>query len=137
MTTALRKANFVVYNITHPVLEHKVEKLPPYILGKTPANFDPECFPIIARHVFGIEPPSFGAAYATIVADPHYRRQVEQLHEQGPRPVGEFLAELAIEHGIQSKINAKLSRYAQIPDVALDRTGTREFPPLPMYGVSR
>ena len=82
-----------------------------------------------------INPPSFGAACATLAADPQYRRQVNNLHRQGPRPVGELLAELGFEHGIKAEIDAKLSRYARVSDLALDLTGARQFPPVPIHQV--
>lgn len=103
---------------------------------KAPIGFQPHLYPIISRHVLGLEPPYFGAACATIVADPQYRRHIEHLHEQGPRPVAELLAELAVEHGLQSEINAKLLRYSKISDARLDEIGGREFPPLPIHEVS-
>ena len=105
--------------------------------SKAPSGFSPALFPIISRHVFGIEPPSFGAACATITTKPQYRRQVEHLHEQGPRPMGELLAEIAVAHGLEADISERLARFAAIPDDALDVTDGRCFPPDPMYGVSR
>ncbi len=76
-----------MHNITHPTLEHKVEKLPAYILGKTPADFDPKRFPIIARHVFGIEPPSFGAACVTIAAVPDITLSLNGGRQSPPVPI--------------------------------------------------
>lgn len=134
-------------NINHPPVnfhsengcasEIFLEGTPHSIQPEIPIGFEPSLYPIISRHVLGLEPPSFGAACATIVADPQYRRHVDHLHGQGPRPVGEFLAELAVEHGLQSEINAKLLRYSEISDAALNEIGGREFPPLPMYVVSK
>ena len=101
-----------------------------------PPNFNPVTHPIISRHFFGVEPPSFDAACATLSADPQYRRQVERLHKQGARPTGELLAEVAVAHGLQSEIYERLTRYAAIPDEALDLISGRGFPPDPIYGVS-
>ncbi len=102
-----------------------------------PEGFNPAVFPIINRRTFRLEPPSFGAACATLSANPQYRRQVEHLHEQGTRPVGELLAEIAIVHGLEADISERLARFAAIPDDALDVTNGRWFPPDPIYGVSR
>ena len=102
-----------------------------------PEGFDPAVFPIISRHIFGLEPPSFGAACATITADPQYRRKIDHLHEQGARPVGELLAEIAIAHGLEADISERLARFAAIPDDTLDVTNGRCFPPDPIYEVSR
>lgn len=102
-----------------------------------PTGFQPSVCPIISRHVLGIEPTSFGAACATIVADPQYRRLIVHLHEQGTRPVGELLAEIAVAHGLQADISERLARFAAIPDNALDVTNGRCFSPDPIYEVSR
>ena len=96
-------------------------------------HFEPPEVP--ANTLFDIRLPSFGAACAARTADPQYRRQINSLHDQGRRPVGEFLAELGFEHGIKAEIDAKLSRYAQVPDLALDVTGARQFPPMPIHQV--
>ncbi len=124
-----------MYNITHPVLEHKVEKLPPHILGKTPADFDPKRFPIIARHWLGIEPTSINRASAALVADPPFHRQLETLCARGPRLPVELLAELAIEYDIEAAIRKKLRRYLDIPDDALDLAGARQLPPSPIHAI--
>ncbi len=81
--------------------------------------------------------PSCGAACAALVADPHFRHQVELLCAKGPRLSAELLAEVAIEYDLEDAIRKKIARYLSIPDAALDVAGARDFPPLPMYGVSR
>ena len=83
------------------------------------------------------QPKAFGGNCADLAANPHFRRQVEHLHDQGPRPVGEFLAEFGIAHGLLPEIRESLARYAAIPDDALDVTNGRCFPPDPIYAVSR
>ena len=102
-----------------------------------PVGFQPSLYPIISRHFLSIKPLSFGAACATVVADPHYRRRIEHLHEQGARSVGELLAEIAIVHGLEADISERLARFAAISDDALDVTDGRCFPPDPIYEVSR
>ncbi len=42
---------------------------------------------------------------ADVVADLKFRRQVERLHRLGDRVLGEFLAELGAERGIQTVID--------------------------------
>ena len=60
-----------------------------------PDGLDPERYPILARHWFGIEPfRQVGTVAAEIVADLSFRHRVIRLHERGPRIVAEFLAEL-------------------------------------------
>ena len=76
--------------------------------------------------------PPCGAACAALVADPHFRHQVELLCAKGPRLPAELLAEVAIEYGLEDAIRKKIARYLRIPDAALDVTGAREFPPLPL-----
>ena len=58
-----------------------------------------------------------------IVIDLHFRRNVEQLHALGPRPIGEFLAELCAEHMIRRAIDTKLNRYASLSPVVVKALG--------------
>lgn len=121
-------------NIDHPALQHKTGKLPPHIFG-LPDDFEPARFPIISRHWFGIDTAPIHAASAALVADPPFHRQLETLCVRGPRLPVEFLAELAIEHGLEVAIRNKLRRYLDIPDAALDVTGARQLPPPPLHTV--
>ena len=59
------------------------------------------------------------------------------LHDQGVRPVGEFLAEFAVTYGLLPEIRESLGRYAAITGDALAVTGGRCFPPDPIYGVAQ
>ena len=100
-----------------------------------PANFDLAAHPIIARHFFGVEPfRSIGGA-AEVVADLKFRRQVEHLHRLGPRVTAEMLAELGAERGIQTIIDQKLERYAELEPETLEVTGGDGFWPLPLREV--
>ena len=122
--------------ITRSCPEHK--RFPRHHADKapgTPAEFDPARFPIISRHWFGIDPASINRASAVLVADPRFHHQVELLCARGPRLSVELLAELAIEHGLETTIRKKLHRYLDIPDDALDLTGGRRLPPPPIYAV--
>lgn len=77
-----------------------------------PVGFDPQRFPIISRHILGIDPT-------------------------GPigRAAAELLAEVAVEPGLEDAIRKKLRRYLDIPDEALDLTGGRRLPPSPIHEV--
>ncbi len=90
-----------------------------------------------APHFFDIRPAPDNGASAALVADPLFRHQVELLCAKGPRLPAELLAEVAIEYDLEDAIRKKIARYLSIPNAALDVTGAREFPPLPMHGVSR
>jgi hypothetical protein len=65
------------------------------------------------------------------------QRQCAKLHRLGPRPLFEFLAELAIEHDIGGAIDRKLSVYDRL-DVQIVRAfGADQFLPLPIRSVGR
>ena len=100
-----------------------------------PLGFDPERFPIIATHFFGIEPASINGASAALVADPPFHRALETLCARGPRLPVELLAELAAEHGLEATIREKIRRYLEIPDEGFDLTGARQLPPLPIHAI--
>lgn len=111
---------------------HQADKAP-----EIPAKFDPAHFPIISRHWLGIDPASINGASAALVADLPFHRQLEALCAKGPRLPMEFLAELAIEYGLEDVVRKKLRRYLDIPDEALDLTGGRRLPPPPIHEVWR
>ncbi len=103
-----------------------------------PVNFNPATCPIIARHWFGIEPfRPIGQVAAEVVADLRFRRRVQQVHRLGDRVLGEFLAEIGAERGIQTIIDRKLERYAQLDPEALEAAGGNEFWPAPLHEVRR
>ncbi len=101
-----------------------------------PADFDASAHPIIARHFFGIEPfRSIGEVAADVVADLRFRRKVQRLHNLGPRAVGELLAEVGAERGVQTIIEQKLDRYAEIDPDALEAAGGDKFWPAPVRNI--
>ena len=73
-----------------------------------------------------------GKVAAEIVADLHFRRQVQCLHHRGDRVLGEYLAELGAERSIMTLIIQKLERYAELETEALEATGGDRFwtPPI-------
>ena len=101
--------------------------------AELPADFDPLQYPILGRHWFGWR--SGGRASAALAADPPFHRQLETLCARGPRLPVELLAELAVEYGLEAAIREKIRRYLAIPDEALDLTGARQLPPLPIHAV--
>ena len=99
--------------------------------GALPAGFDPAAYPIIARHIFGVEPfPT-----AMVVADLRFRRQCQRLHALGNRAMTEFLAEIGAERSIMTLIDLKLDRYAALDPEALEATGGDSFWPAPIREV--
>ena len=74
-----------------------------------------------------------GQVAAEVVADLRYRRQVIRLHNQGPRILAEFLAEIAAERNIRVVVERKLDRFAELDPAALDATGGNHFPPKPLH----
>ena len=105
----------------------------------TPAEFpeglDPVRHRIIATHVFGWRP--VGVVAAQVVQDLAFRRKVQRLHAKGPRLVAELLAEIGAERSLTSLIEAKIEKYVDIDDAALDATGARDLPPAPLHEVEQ
>jgi hypothetical protein len=54
-----------------------------------------------------------------------------------PRLIGELLAELATEHGLEAELATKLARYCGLPADALAVTRGDRFPPEPLHVVAR
>ena len=104
------------------------------VQGSLPAGFDPAAHPIIARHVFGVEPFPIDRIAAEVVADMRFRHQVLRLHLLGPRVTAELLAEIGAERGIQTIIDQKLERYAVEPET-LEVAGGDQFWSVPIHGV--
>ena len=78
-----------------------------------------------------------GQIAAEVVADMRFRRQVQQLHGRGDRVLGEFLAEIGAERGIQTVIDQKLDRYVQLDPEAIEAAGGDDFWPAPLHEVRR
>ena len=76
-----------------------------------------------------------GGHLAEIVARLHFRRQVERLHQLGPRATAELLAEIGGERCIQTIIDRKLERYIELDPEALDAAGGDAFSPVPIHEV--
>ena len=77
-----------------------------------------------------------GEIAARIVSDPKFERLVERLYRRGPRLVAEILAELGAQHDIRDDIEATVRRYLAIRDEALEATGGRDLPALPIHEVA-
>ena len=69
-----------------------------------PSGLDPDRFPIITRHVYGVDP-----------AELRLQRLAETLHALGPRPVFEFCWEIGAAHDISADVQQRLERYAAPP----------------------
>ena len=62
------------------------------------------------------------------LAEERFRRDVERLHELGPRAVLELLVELGQERLLRIEIEHKVRRYAEIDPAALSVTGADRIP---------
>ncbi len=101
-----------------------------------PVNFDPDIHPIIARHWFGVEPlRSISQTAAEVVADIRRQRKVQRFHRQGPRVLGEYLAELGAERSITTVIDRKIDTYLEIDPEALEAAGGDDFWQPPLHEV--
>ena len=100
--------------------------------GQQPTNFNPATHPILSRHFFGVETPcTTGSTPAEIVASPGRQRAAEHLHNLGPRPVLEALAE--VETG--ADLNRVLADFARLDPETVRQIGGDRFPALPIYAV--
>ena len=70
------------------------------------------------------------------IDDPAFRRRVDRLHALGPRPLGEFLAELAARPGSAGAVITTLNRYAVIDAALLHDLGGDRWPVMPLYSVT-
>ncbi len=76
-----------------------------------------------------------GSLAAELVSNLKFRRRVQQVHQLGDRVLGEFLAEIGAERGIQTVIDKKLERYAELDPEAIEATGGDKFWPVPIHEV--
>ncbi len=81
------------------------------------------------RRAQGLEP------VGQIVADMRFRHQVLRLHRLGPRVTAELLAEIGAERAIQTVIDQKLDRYAELEPEALAAAGGNDFWVVPIREV--
>ena len=101
-------------------------------VSAAPPDFDPAAHPIVARHFFGIEPfRQIGDVAAKVIADLKRQRQIEHLHQLGPRAVGELLCEVA-EGG---DLDHALAAYERLTPALLKAVGGDRFSPLPIHEV--
>ena len=101
--------------------------------GSLPTGFDPATYPIIAQHWFGIPPRGVGSVPAEIVANPRRQRAAEHLHNLGPRPVLEALAE--VEAG--ANLDRVLADFERIDAETVAALGADIFWPAPLREVRR
>ncbi len=80
---------------------------------------------------------SIGAIAAEVVADLRFRRKVQRVHRLGDRVFGEILAEIGAERGIQTVIDQKLERFADLDLETLEIAGGNDFWSVPIHGVER
>ena len=103
------------------------------------AESDPDRNPQFRRR--WTEPPhcdgfkSVGEAAAQVVADLRFRRQVQRLHQLGPRATAELLAEIGAERGIGTIIDQKLDTYVELNPAAIEAAGGDTFWPVPLRGA--
>lgn len=72
------------------------------------------------------------------LADAHFRRLVRQFHRLGPRPLAEFLAELACERLLRSEIEARLTDFViRLDRDLLEATGGAEILAIRPHGLPR
>jgi hypothetical protein len=70
-------------------------------------------------------------------SDLHFQRGCEALHDSGPRPLGELLAECVAEFGDEfgDFLRRRLNRYTAIPPDVYHALGGDRFPAPPIHEV--
>ncbi len=99
-----------------------------------PPDLDPEIYPIIARHFFGLQPHDQAEPDRTIL-DLAFQRDVERLHQLGPRPQCELLREIGNRYGCAAFIEERLKVYAELDPEIVAALGGDVFPPTPIREV--
>ena len=99
--------------------------------GSLPTGFNPAAHPILSQHWFGIPPLGVGSVTAEIVASPRRQRAAEHLHNLGPRPVLEALAE--VEAG--AELDHVLADFERIDAEMVAGLGGDKFWPVPLREV--
>ena len=87
-----------------------------------PSGLDPDRFPIITQHVYGISP-----------AELRRQRQAEHLHRLGARPVLEALVEVADGRDLGLVLDA----FAALDPDIVNAVGGADFPAPPIHAVER
>ncbi len=87
-----------------------------------PPGLDPDRFPIVTQHVYGIDP-----------ADLRRQRQAKHLHRLGARPVLEALVEVADGRDLGLVLDA----FAQLDPDVVNAFGGADFPAPPIHEVGR
>jgi hypothetical protein len=64
------------------------------------------------------------------------RHPIDRLWRPGPRPVGELLLEITLDHGIEHDILARSEVCAALDPAAVARRGARHWPSLPLEAVA-
>ena len=99
-----------------------------------PPGFDPQQFPILAAHYFGVDPIANGVDTPAL-RDLRFRRHVELLHRRGPRALLEFLTAVGVERSITKFLEDEISAFADLDPDALAALGARDLPPVPLHEV--
>ncbi len=107
-------------------------KAPKKQVSSTPPDFDPAACPILAEHFFGTgAAPPVGETTTEVVIGLRRERQIEHVHQLGPRAVGELLYEIA-EGG---DLDRALEAYGRLTPDLLKALSGDQFPAVPIHAV--
>lgn len=81
-------------------------------------------------------PVAVGELISPVVENVRFRRNVDAIHQKGPRLIYELLKEIGAHSRSQGFINQRAEVYAGISGDALDVTDGRDLPPTPLHPVS-
>ncbi len=97
-------------------------------------DFDPDTYPILFLHWGAVEPlRPIGSISAEIVANPRRQRAAQHLHNLGPRPVLEALAEVEVG----ANLDRVLADFERIDAETVAKLGADKFWPVPLREVRR
>ena len=105
-----------LYTATQPVATNSDDSA----AELTSADIDPDTYPLIAQHWFGVEPPcAIGQIHTTTPTSLRRHRQFEHVHRLGPRAI----EELAVEIANGEDLDRALSAYDRLTTEMLKATG--------------
>ena len=100
-------------------------------LDSAPVDFDPATNPIIARHWFGIGPVRQTGVVVDMAARHKRQRQIEHLHQLGPRAIPELLHEISEVEDLDRALDA----YQRLTPDLLKALGGDRFPSAPLHEI--
>ena len=84
-------------------------------------------YPILSKH-WGLHPQSTCSKAPPHIRDLRLQRDIEKLHQLGPRAIYEMLDEIGCRHSCRAFIEDRASRYAELDPAIIKELGGDNFP---------